>query len=104
MVNARGCTCYTLRFGGATHKKYTDTFIFLNAVRVLSIISLMLLFSSTIVTMVEDIKAVNAFVLAERSDVSASNSTSSSSQIDCSVYDCDYIEYVLSRIPRSPFL
>lgn len=68
-----------------------DLFIFLNAVRFLSIVSLILLFSSSIVTIVDDVKAVNAFMSAGRSGTSSSDN---STAIDCSVYDCDYIEYV----------
>lgn len=67
-----------------------DLFFFLNAVRVLSIVSLLLLFASSIVTIVDDVKAVNAFMSPGHSGVSSDNSTS----IDCSLYDCDYIEYV----------
>ncbi|KAJ3486527.1 hypothetical protein NLI96_g4182 [Meripilus lineatus] len=61
------------------------TFIGLNIVRGLSIVTLILLFSSSIVTMVSDIKAVNVFMKA-----GGSNSTTSG--IDCSEFDCDYIE------------
>lgn len=64
-----------------------DTFIALNAVRVLSVISLLLLIGSSIFTMVYDVRAVNAFLAAGKSGDSG-NSTA----IDCSVYDCDYIE------------
>lgn len=50
----------------------------LNAVRVLSLISLILVFSSTILVMVTNIKAVNTFQAEKGSD----NST---------MLDCDYI-------------
>lgn len=56
----------------------------MNAVRVISIIALLLLFSSSVVTMADDIKAVNRFVAAGKSDDSATNSTE---------VDTDYIEY-----------
>lgn len=55
------------------------TFIGLNAIRILSIVSLILVFSSTIFVMVNNIKAVNAFE-AHKGDVDMEN--------------CDYIEYV----------
>jgi len=67
-------------------------FIGLNVVRALSIVTLLLLFSSSIVTMVEDVKAVNAFIAAGK----ASNGT----DIDCSVFDCDYVEG--STVPNQP--
>ena len=57
-------------------------FLFLNAVRALSLIFLILVFSSNIVTMSSDINAVkgaNSFV--------ATNSTS-----EHDMEDCDYIE------------
>ena len=55
----------------------TVQFMGLNAVRALSLISLILVFSSTILVMVTNIKAVNAF------DANHDNS---------SLVDCDYIE------------
>lgn len=83
----------------------TDIFILLNIVRALSIIGLVLLFASSIVTLVQDIKAVNAFI-AEGSHheilVSSGNSTET---VDCS--DMDYVPYVavfLSFIHLSPLL
>ena len=65
---------------------YSDLFIFLNAVRVISIVSLLLLFSSSVVTMADDIKAVNRFVAEGKSDSPDSNSTQVNE---------DYIECVL---------
>jgi len=65
-------------------------FLGLNGVRILSIIALLLVFSSSIVTMVHDVEAVNNFIAAGRS-----NSTSAASQIDC-----DYIAY--STVPNEP--
>lgn len=71
---------------------HTDIFILLNIVRGLSIIGLVLLFASSIVTLVQDVKAVNAFI-AEGSHheilVSSGNSTET---VDCS--DMDYVPYV----------
>lgn len=57
-------------------------FLSLNAVRALSIISLILVFSSTILVMVTNVKAVNAF------EANKGNLTED-------MVDCDYIEYVL---------
>lgn len=56
----------------------SDIFIILNAVRALSIIALLLVFSSSILVMVDDIKAVNVFV----SGGSNSNSTSNYDYIE----------------------
>ncbi|THG95326.1 hypothetical protein EW026_g6308 [Hermanssonia centrifuga] len=77
-------------------------FISLNAVRFLSIVGLILLFSSSIVAMVHDVKAVNAFIADGKSDASSttSNLTSTDNSFDCSVYDCDYIEG--STVPNQP--
>ncbi|KAI0092305.1 hypothetical protein BDY19DRAFT_592991 [Irpex rosettiformis] len=66
-------------------------FIFLNTVRVISIVSLLLLFSSSVVTMADDIKAVNRFIAAGKLDASSSNSTQ---------VDTDYIEG--STVPNQP--
>jgi len=63
-------------------------FIGLNVVRILSIISLILVFASNIVTLVNDIKAVNAFVAGNQS-----NSTSTS-------IDYEYVPN--STIPNEP--
>ncbi|KAN0141895.1 hypothetical protein V8E53_000357 [Lactarius tabidus] len=66
-------------------------FIGLNGVRVLSIIACLLVFSSSIVTMVDDVEAVNNFIAAGRS-----NSTSAATvQINC-----DYVAY--STVPNQP--
>jgi len=60
----------------------------LNAVRVLSLISLILVFSSTVLVMVTNIKAVNSF---EKNKGGDNNST---------MVDCDYIEG--STVPNQP--
>ncbi|KAI0078402.1 hypothetical protein K474DRAFT_1674108 [Panus rudis PR-1116 ss-1] len=73
-------------------------FFSLNAVRALSIITLLLLFSSSIVTLVTDIKAVNSFIAAGRDSNSSNNSTSSA--VECTEEDCDYIEG--STVPNQP--
>lgn len=56
----------------------------LNAVRILSIVTLLLVFASQIVVMVTNIKAVNVF------EANISNATD--------YQDCDYIECVVHRI------
>ncbi|KAJ3494450.1 hypothetical protein NLJ89_g10807 [Agrocybe chaxingu] len=63
-------------------------FLGLNAIRVLSLISLILVFSSTILVMVTNIKAVNAFEAAKGTDAASS------------MADCDYIEG--STVPNQP--
>jgi hypothetical protein len=63
-------------------------FMGLNAVRALSLISLILVFASTIVVMVTNIKAVNTF---EANKTSADNNT---------MLDCDYI--MGSTVPNQP--
>jgi len=62
-------------------------FIGLNVARVLSIIALLLVFSSSIFVMVMDVRAVNEFMAAKQS----ANSTDASPMLKC-----DYIEYVPS--------
>ncbi|KAH9013024.1 hypothetical protein EDB85DRAFT_2032044 [Lactarius pseudohatsudake] len=65
-------------------------FLGLNGVRVLSIIACLLVFSSSIVTMVHDVEAVNDFVAAGKA-----NSTSAESLLAC-----DYIAD--STVPNQP--
>ena len=60
---------------------FAVTFMGLNAVRVLSLVSLILVFSSTIYVMVTNVKAVNYF---EANKVNATD-----------LVDCDYIESVM---------
>ncbi|KAH9920866.1 uncharacterized protein BXZ73DRAFT_104600 [Epithele typhae] len=71
-------------------------FIGLNVVRALSIITLILLFASSIVTMVHDIQAVNSFIAAGRADpnirIAADVNATSSSLPDCVNVDTDYVE------------
>ncbi|KAI1789733.1 hypothetical protein LXA43DRAFT_556001 [Ganoderma leucocontextum] len=69
-------------------------FIGLNVVRALSIIALVLLFASSIVTMVHDVQAVNAFISAGKADPNirvASNATNTT-DFDCVNGDTDYVE------------
>ncbi|KAH8112054.1 hypothetical protein DFH11DRAFT_535678 [Phellopilus nigrolimitatus] len=70
-------------------------FLGLNAIRALSIVALLLVFSSNILIMVEDIKAVNRFMSATRSGSVNTNST-----ITDFMLDCDYIEG--STVPNQP--
>jgi hypothetical protein len=67
----------------------TDVFIGLNAVRFLSVLGCILVFASSIVTLVHDINAVNAFVDANKS--TGTNSTTTSSTSNTTNYE--YITY-----------
>ena len=67
--------------------RVADVFITLNIVRILSIIALILVFSSSILVMVHDITAVNSFMSAAQA---SGNSTESLLE------NCDYIEYVIT--------
>lgn len=69
---------------------YSVYFFGLNGVRFLSIVSLILVFASSILVMVTNIKAVNAFEAAK-----GQNSTEAHSMVDC-----DYIEG--STVPNQP--
>lgn len=75
------------------------TFIGLNGVRILSIIALILVFASNIVTLVNDIKAVNHFITAGKT---ASNSTTDASITNSTLHmiDMDYISG--STVPNQP--
>jgi len=68
-------------------------FISLNIIRTLSILALILVFSSNIVTLVHDIQAVNRFMAAKVADTS-NNSTMTD------MLNCDYIED--STVPNQP--
>ncbi|EAU87649.2 hypothetical protein CC1G_09110 [Coprinopsis cinerea okayama7 len=71
------------------------TFIGLNAVRILSIISLLLVFASNIVTLVNDIKAVNRFMEAGKDGIAGANNAT----LDA-LRDFDYISD--STVPNQP--
>ncbi|KAG6911083.1 hypothetical protein DXG01_004598 [Tephrocybe rancida] len=77
------------------------TFIGLNGVRLLSIIALTLVFASNIVTLVNDIQAVNRFAAADKT---ALNSTSDGTTLDSNttllMSDMDYI--MGSTVPNQP--
>lgn len=62
------------------------TFLILNGIRILSIVSLLLVFSSNIVTLVSDIKAVNRFEASGGNSATASNSTSNATTLSQSAY------------------
>ncbi|TDL26894.1 hypothetical protein BD410DRAFT_714984 [Rickenella mellea] len=68
-------------------------FIGLNAVRFFSIVALLLVFSSSILVMVDDIKAVNRFM-------SAGSHATNGTSVDHNMTDCDYIEG--STVPNQP--
>ena len=67
-----------------TRPRLPDIFIGLNIVRVLSIIACLLVFSSSLVTMVHDVEAVNNLIATEKSNAT----------LAASLLDCDYVAYV----------
>ncbi|KAJ8508876.1 hypothetical protein ONZ45_g8882 [Pleurotus djamor] len=69
----------------------------LNAVRVVSVVSLLLVFSSTVFVMATNIKAVNAFEAA-KANGSLRSTTDDGTEIN--MLDCDYIEG--STVPNQP--
>ncbi|TFK24861.1 hypothetical protein FA15DRAFT_669065 [Coprinopsis marcescibilis] len=72
-------------------------FIGLNAVRVLSIVALLLVFSSNIVTLVNDVKAVNRFLEAgEASRIAAANNVT----MTAALKSIDYMSG--STVPNQP--
>jgi len=70
-------------------------FIGLNGVRVLSIIALLLVFSSNIVTLVHDIQAVNVFVAAGKAATTTTDSSGNTTMVNP-----DYIPG--STVPNQP--
>ncbi|KAG9226532.1 hypothetical protein CCMSSC00406_0005801 [Pleurotus cornucopiae] len=64
-------------------------FFGLNAIRAISVISMLLVFSSTVFVMVTNIKAVNAFEAAKQNGDFSTNSTDPNA---VNMLDCDYIE------------
>ena len=69
--------------GANVSTSHVDIFIGLNVIRALTMIALILVFASNILTMVDDVKAVNAF----ESSVKASDTTLANATANC-----DYIE------------
>lgn len=69
------------------------TFIALNAIRILSIVALILVFASNIVTLVHDVQAVNRFVAAGKA-------ASTTQPINGTTTDVDYISG--STVPNQP--
>lgn len=67
----------------------TDIFYGLNAVRLLSVIALLLVFSSSIVVMVKNVQAFNEF-----------QATMGSDEAD-DMEDCDYIECVFLSLDNN---
>ncbi|ETW79823.1 hypothetical protein HETIRDRAFT_477443 [Heterobasidion irregulare TC 32-1] len=64
-------------------------FMFLNGVRALSIIACILVFASSIVTLVHDVEAVNKFIVAGKANAT-----------ETGLLDCDYIAD--STVPNQP--
>jgi hypothetical protein len=86
MISPRGCefvACF--RTFLQLNCSSADVFIGLNIVRALSIIALLLVFASSIYTMVQDVEAVNRFIDEGRT-------TSNSTEFD--LVNHDYIECV----------
>lgn len=73
-----------------------DTFIILNVIRILCIISLLLVFASNVVTLADDIKAVNRFMAAggEASFTSSNSTGSGIANATTQNIDYDYILFV----------
>ena len=77
---------------------WTSVLVFffgLNAIRVVGIISLILVFASSILVMVTDITAVNTFL---------EDAKDSGTPVDQLLEGCDYIQYVSSQSSRFSFL
>ncbi|KAJ6584940.1 hypothetical protein B0H19DRAFT_1107319 [Mycena capillaripes] len=74
----------------------TDTFIGLNGLRILSIIGLLLVFSSNIVTMVHDVQAVDRFQAGKAAAISDSTTNTTTQDI----LNSDYI--IGSTVPNQP--
>jgi len=71
------------------------TFLALNAIRILTIIALLLVFASNTVTLADDIKAVNRFAAAGNETSSTNSTANATEQLD---YD-----YILgSTVPNQP--
>lgn len=88
MLPPRACKQYLSNSSSSgANKIYADIFIGLNVIRVLSIIGLILVFSSNILVMVQDVKAVNRFM-------SAVQTNGTDSTVSDDMLDCDYIEFV----------
>ena len=69
---------------------FTDTFITLNVIRIIGIIALLLVFSSNIVTLVNDVVAVNHFVAAgHTNNITTSDDTATNGTIP--MLNMDYI-------------
>jgi len=74
-------------------------FISLNIVRFLSIVGLLLVFASSILVMVDDIKAVNHF-MAEGGNSALQSAAAAGNTTDAEFVDCDYIAN--STVPNQP--
>lgn len=98
MLPPRGCECLSQPFllEEILLNQSIDVFIGLNAIRFLSVLALLLVFSSNVVTLANDIKAVNAFMAAGKA-AGAAGSAASNSTIT-SMDNMDYIAYVVPLI------
>ena len=74
---------------------FIGIFIGLNGVRILSVVSLLLVFASNISTLVKDVKAVNAFM--EAGKAIATGTASNATKLE-ELMDFDYITYVLDHV------
>jgi len=74
-----------LNFHSLFFFRILDAFIGLNVLRALSLLSLVLLFCSSIVVLARDVNAVNHWIAQGKNNTTATND----------MVDCDYIEYVL---------
>ena len=84
MMPPRACESFSVLLGGKTSSHtHADIFFGLNAVRVLSIIAMILVFASSIFVLVNDVQAVNRSI-ASHDDMP----------------NCDYIEYVSLTSPN----
>jgi hypothetical protein len=83
MLPPRGCEYTTIVARVEIHCVNADVFIALNVIRIISIVSLVLVFASNIETLVHDVVAVNEFIAAAKGSDPIANNTQ--------VQDSDYI-------------
>lgn len=82
----------TLTIPFETNLRFLVTFIALNVVRFISLVALLLVFSSSIVVLVSDIRAVNKFATTpEAADSPALINVSNSTSTSCDAQDTGYI-------------
>ena len=71
-----------------TQPRSPDIFIGLNIVRILSVIACLLVFSSSLVSMVHDVEAVNNLIATQKANAT----------LAASLLDCYYVAYVAPTI------